>query len=195
VPNEPGFSTIFEPETYPKNVPAVLGLILNLSLLLIINSYGWVRGIEPPIPRVTLNLSPAVVAAVTFTKSYQQYFSVYPSGATSTMSAVAIGDINGDHHTDILVGTDQFAMIEALYGDGKGGFIPQSYGVPQSTWDVKSLRLAELDGTGYLGFIGTEYSPNFGLSSGLATAWHSWNSQFPFLESVPQVNFLIIVEL
>jgi hypothetical protein len=44
VPGKSKTGTFFLSETYPKNVPAFSGLILTLSLLLILNSYGVGEG-------------------------------------------------------------------------------------------------------------------------------------------------------
>jgi hypothetical protein len=62
--------------------------------------------------------------------------------------AVAVGDINGDDHLDIVAGHGAKTAINTLLGDGKGGFGP-----PIPTGGGKSptrLLLADLDGDGDL---------------------------------------------
>jgi len=61
--------------------------------------------------------------------------------------ALAVGDIDGDGHADVMVACDDSAMT-MLFGDGAGSFRSVVPGL--FPWDLAALALGDIDGDGRL---------------------------------------------
>lgn len=85
-------------------------------------------------------------------------------GAAKSPQAVEVGDVNGDHHPDLVVASPGFgdtAYITVLLGDGHGGFAAPENIAPPIAFP-QHIKLADLNGDGKLdiamvndGFEGT----------------------------------------
>ena len=93
------------------------------------------------------------------------------SGTPATTS-VAIGDVNGDGHRDIVLGTSNGAA-ELFLGDGTGAFTAApSAGFPvPAAPDTRAVVLADLNGDGHLDLLLGESggAPDLLLGSGTGT--------------------------
>ena len=77
----------------------------------------------------------------------------YANSATYTLSGFAVGDMNGDGKTDIVLGTSSYvdygpiAQFQLLKGDGKGGFTSSMLSISAPT--VGKLLIADLNKDGH----------------------------------------------
>jgi hypothetical protein len=74
---------------------------------------------------------------------------VWVEEGKETVWALAAGDLDGDHHTDLVAMTGDSRVI-ILLGDGKGGFVQQDTGITEPIEGCRGyeLALADLDHDG-----------------------------------------------
>jgi hypothetical protein len=94
----------------------------------------------------------------------------YSSGGYVAQS-VAIGDVNGDGHPDIIVlnefGDREFSngTVAILLGDGHGAFQP-AVTYSSGGWEAQALAVADLNGNGNLDIVATNCTASSGGSCG-----------------------------
>jgi hypothetical protein len=71
---------------------------------------------------------------------------------STALTHLALGDINADGHTDIVVVDSTNRQVVPLVGDGAGGFTP-STPLPMNTTAPTSVVLADLNGDGLLDIV------------------------------------------
>ncbi len=76
---------------------------------------------------------------------------------------VAIGDIDGDGHMDIVTASHSAGLV-SFFGDGKGGFEVVRTGLPQRDFSSQGVALVDADGKGRLEIVASrdsvEQQPN-----------------------------------
>ncbi len=122
-----------------------------------------------------------------------------PAPFAMDYGAVAVGDIDGDGHPDIVTASHSAGLV-ALFGNGKGTFRIERRGLPTRNFSSQAITLVDADGDGKLdivassdgiigasnsqdqirvylfrGTAGFEYKPD-GLLGGLySNSLHAWD--------------------
>lgn len=88
-------------------------------------------------------------------------------GSSSEPNFVITGDVNNDHHPDIVVALDDDNTIRILLGDGEGNFVRGSLLSTGDTYSTSTLALGDLNKDGNLDVIAANYqASNVGLFLG-----------------------------
>ena len=72
------------------------------------------------------------------------------------MTSVAVGDLNNDHHLDVIMSTKQPCEIYGLLGDGAGSFQTQTIYSPQTTDNAIWISVNDLNNDSCLDIISIE---------------------------------------
>jgi hypothetical protein len=80
---------------------------------------------------------------------------------------VAVGDLNGDGHNDIVAGAHLYRIL-VLLGDGKGTFVQSEEGMPER-FPTRRVALADVDGDGDLDIVAISEGPTIGGEVGDAS--------------------------
>jgi uncharacterized protein (TIGR03437 family) len=84
---------------------------------------------------------------------------IYPiAGGLSSITAIAVADVNGDHKPDIVVSTIDPGSVSVLLGNGDGTFQPDKIITSANTPD--ELVLADLNGDGIADLVFTDMDPS-----------------------------------
>lgn len=73
--------------------------------------------------------------------------------------AVAVGDIDGDGHADIVSASHGTGLV-SFFGDGKGGFDVVRAGLPARDFSSQAVALIDADGDGKLDIVASRDAPN-----------------------------------
>lgn len=146
----PHVTTVFEPQPVVVKLPAdTVDIALAIKLgdanedgrKDIILSYASGDSILVLLNPGSARYQPGTPAPGTYVKSY----------AGGASSGLAVGDVNGDGHIDVVVNTAG-PSVRALLGDGTGAF---TLG-PVSGTGVAGTLLADVDGDGHLDLVGPD---------------------------------------
>jgi hypothetical protein len=75
-----------------------------------------------------------------------------PAPFAMDYGAVAVGDIDGDGHPDIVTASHSAGLV-ALFGDGKGTFRIERRGLPSRNFSSQAITLVDADGDGKLDIV------------------------------------------
>lgn len=71
---------------------------------------------------------------------------------------VAVGDIDGDGHADIVTASHGYGLV-SFFGDGKGGFEIVRTGLPARDFSSQAVALIDADGDGKLDILASRDAP------------------------------------
>jgi hypothetical protein len=78
-----------------------------------------------------------------------------PVNASVDYGGIAVGDIDGDGHMDIVCASHNGGLL-AFFGDGKGNFEVSRQGLPLREFSAQAVALVDVDGDGRLDIVASK---------------------------------------